>query len=122
MGSFSLRHWARNLKYYFLQMSRCWEPPKYGPKGLENKWINSIYETHDHICGCNNTIHHLIEVINRQNSTTPLTTKEIQQIKCHITGETTGEQEEDKHTEDALEDLAKLFEEDGDFGDPAEQG
>lgn len=103
-------------------MSLSWQPTKYGPKGLENKWINSIYENHDHICGCNDTIHHLIEVLNRQNSSSRLTTKQIQKIKCHITGETSGEDKEEEHTEDALEDLAKLFEEDGDFGDPAEQG
>lgn len=103
-------------------MSLHWQPPKYGPKGLENKWINTIYETHDHLCGCDSTLTHLIEVLNRQNSPTRLTEKQIKEIKCRITGETTGQEEEDNHTEDALEDLAKLFAEDGDFGEPAEEG
>lgn len=85
--------------------------PEYSPKQLEDQWINTIFANHDLICGCNDTITHLLVVLNRKG-TAPKPEKDIKNIKCLITGK----EEEDHTEEDAFGagELELLFKEDGD--------
>ena len=87
--------------------------PKYGPRALEDQWINGIYNSHDLICGCNDPILHLFDILNRKGSARkPLL--DIKNAKCLITGE------EDAGTQEDIApgELEALFaEEDGDLDD-----
>lgn len=94
------------LKYIILQMSKFQKPTLYNGRGLDNQWMNLIYNSHDLMCGCNNVKEHLLDILNNQ--------------KCHhsteeiSTKETTGITNENA---DILEegDLTRLFEESDDI-------
>lgn len=47
-------------------MSKFQQEPLYNKRGLQNQWINLIYQSHDLICGCNQPIDHLQDIINQQ--------------------------------------------------------
>ncbi len=68
-------------------MNTPWTPPNYGPRGLELQLYNSIHHNHDLTCGCKDTILHILYIINQQNSTKKLSLKELNKLKCHLTGE-----------------------------------
>lgn len=94
-------------------MSAIWKNPKYSPRQLENLWMNSVFQLHDNFCQCNDTILHLMIIINK-NSDAPKPEPEISNIKCLLTGTT---EKEDTPGEDDIGidagELEKLFEEDG---------
>ncbi len=95
--------------------------PNYNPKGLQTQWMNSIFQTHELICGCNETILHLLAIINSQGKA-PKPLKDIRNIQCLLTGDTSTETtEEDPVIEDGI--LEKLFSEDlVEDGEPAASG
>lgn len=97
-------------------MSSIWKKPTFGPRQLENQWMNNIYCSHDLWCHCEDPPLHLLAIINR-NSKAPKPEKEIINIKCLLTGEggTENHGEEDAGLEDG--ELERLFAEDG-TGDP----
>lgn len=81
-------------------MSKYQTKPLYNGRGLDNQWLNIIYNAHDLMCGCNKVKDHLLDVINNQ--------------KCHhftkedTTAVTTGTGKEDEMPFDA-KDLEALF-------------
>lgn len=83
-------------------MSKFLKPPHYQGRGLENSWLNIVYQSHDQICSCNTVIDHLNHIIDQQ--------------KCHrstekdTTAATTGTGEQEEMPFDA-EDLERLFSE-----------
>lgn len=103
-------------------MNSLWQPPNYGPRGLENNIYNSIFQAHDTGCGCKDVILHLLQIISRDNPK-KLTIKELKEIKWRLTGE-----EEDQTAattgEDAFDpgDLELLFAQDGEEKDTAATG
>lgn len=44
-------------------MSDYLQPRLYNGRGLENQLLNSMYNSHDLCCGCNNTAKHLIHLL-----------------------------------------------------------
>lgn len=96
-------------------MSKQLQHTKYLGKHLENQWVNNIFSSHDLMCGCNDTIKHLLIVLNRQGKA-PKPEEDISNIKCLITGEKedTGITEEDHFGDGELEQLfAEDIKEDG---------
>lgn len=49
-------------------MSKLLTPSIYSNKGLENNWVNLIWNSHDMICGCNNPWKHLSDILQRQGT------------------------------------------------------
>lgn len=47
-------------------MSKFLTPAIYSNKALENQWVNTIFNTHDLMCGCNSAIKHLADILYRQ--------------------------------------------------------
>nr|BAA86947.1 unnamed protein product [TTV-like mini virus] len=47
-------------------MSSFLTPSVYSKNGLENQWMNTIFNTHDLMCGCNDTIKHLFAILKRK--------------------------------------------------------
>ncbi|AXQ66186.1 MAG: hypothetical protein [Anelloviridae sp.] len=88
-------------------MSKLLTPSIYSNNGLENQWINCIWNTHDMICGCNNCFKHLFDILQRK-----------QQLPCLPSTSTadagTQEPEPTGPEEDGFDegDLEKLFEDD----------
>ncbi|AXQ66134.1 MAG: hypothetical protein [Anelloviridae sp.] len=86
-------------------MSKFQTPPLYKGRGLDNQWINIIFQSHDLMCGCNKVTDHLLDILNKQ--------------PCHHTTEknttvaTTGIGETEEMPIDA-EDLERLFDENQD--------
>lgn len=82
--------------------------PKYTPTEQQNNWINLIWSTHDQFCGCDDVTSHLLLALSKNNPK-KLTSKDIKEIKWHLTGETTGDNDGD--AVDALDigDLELLF-------------
>ena len=86
-------------------MSKFLKPPYYKDRALVDQWINTVYQTHSLICGCNSPIKHLNERIKEQ--------------QCHhfaeetTTTETTGTQDGGETDLDAGE-LERLFKESDD--------
>lgn len=75
-------------------MNNLLENPKYGPKALEDQWINNIFSSHDLMCGCKDPILHLLDILNRKGKARkPLS--DIKNAKCLITGEDQDGTEED---------------------------
>ena len=90
------------------------KPPRYGPRGLELQFLNSIFQNHDLFCGCNDQLLHILSIINTHNKANLSDTK-LKEIKCLLTGEDTdkGDQEDGAAgVIDVLEDgdLDALFE------------
>lgn len=101
-------------------MNSYWKITTLTPRAQDQQWINILHATHDQYCSCTNTIGHLLQAINQQTSPTHLSQKEIEKIKCHLTGETTTGTEEDDETGFGPGDLEKLFSEDTDVGEDAD--
>lgn len=86
-------------------MSKFQKPTLYNGRGLDNQWLNTIYNVHDLMCGCNNVKDHLLDILNIK--------------ECHHTTEkdstavTTGTGEEEEMPFDA-KDLEALFAENQD--------
>lgn len=68
-------------------MNTPWTPPQFGPKGMELQFYNSIHHCHGLSCGCDDTIFHILYIINQQNSKTKLSLKQLKEIKCRLIGE-----------------------------------
>lgn len=90
--------------------------PKYTPQQQEQNWINLIHGNHDQFCGCDDTISHLLLALSKNNPK-KITSKDIKEIKWHLTGEPTTETDGD--AVDALDigDLELLFAGDEDTTD-----
>lgn len=91
-----------------------YRPPRYEQKGLELQFLNSIFTNHDLFCGCDDTLLHILSIINDKNKANLSDTK-LKEIKCLLTGETTtvGDQEDGgAGVLDAIDDgdLDALFE------------
>lgn len=85
-------------------------PSLYSNNGLENQWVNCIWNTHDLMCGCNNCFKHLAAILQKKNiKCLPSTSTEDAGVQ---TGEPT---EKEDFPEEG--DLDKLFEEDFDEND-----
>lgn len=102
-------------------MNTPWLPPQYGPRGMELQFYNSIHHNHGLSCGCNDTILHILYIINQQNSKTKLSLKELKKIKCHLIGED-GDGEEDDQLGIDAGDLEQLFGEENDVTEPDDAG
>lgn len=83
-------------------MSKFLKPPYYQGRGLENSWINIVFQAHDQICSCNTVLDHLNYIINQQ--------KCLHTTEKDTTKETTGTGDKEEMPFDA-EDLEKLFSE-----------
>lgn len=86
-------------------MSSFLTPCLYSGKSLENQWVNCIFNSHDLICGCNDTIKHLASILQTKQLCLPSTSTAED-------GTQTGPTEEDDVLQEG--DLDKLFEEDFD--------
>lgn len=86
-------------------MSSFLTPSVYSKNGLENQWLNTIWNVHDIMCGCNDCFKHLFEILKRKNNLPCLPSTSTEDA-----GTQTGAGDGD----DVLEpgDLDKLFEED----------
>lgn len=82
--------------------------PVYGPGALEQNWLNTIYGTHDLMCGCPKPIEHLLQILKK---------------KCLLTEDGTDGEEKGDTPEEGFGpgDLDKLFEEDV-FGEDEGEG
>lgn len=98
-------------------MAFPWEPPRYSPKGLENQYINSVFQIHDSICGCPEPILHLLRVwSDRNNLRGPkITDQDLRDIKWRLTGEGRDGGPPNIVAEDGPDsfDLEQLFADDG---------
>ncbi|AXQ66594.1 MAG: hypothetical protein [Anelloviridae sp.] len=54
-------------------MSKFLTPCLYSGKSLENQWVNCIFNSHDLICGCNDTIKHLATILQTKQLCLPST-------------------------------------------------
>lgn len=94
-------------------MSSMYKFPSLSPRKQEIGWMNIIFTSHDQFCDCKDPELHLLVLINRDSPVRkPLT--DIQNIKCLLTGITTGETTEPEpfgdgagFLEGELEDLFK---------------
>lgn len=103
-------------------MNTPWKPTEYGPRGLELQFYNSIHHNHGLSCGCDDTILHILYIINQQNSSKKLSLKELKKIKCQLTGENgDGDAEGDQLGIDAG-DLELLFGEENDVTEDDNHG
>lgn len=91
-------------------MSSYLTPAIYSKNALENQWVNTIYNTHDLCCGCNDAIKHLAAILSRKGSQLCLPSTSTADA---------GVQATDGGEEDILEDgdLDRLFAEDFDDAD-----
>ena len=46
-------------------MSKYLKPCLYSKKGLEQQWMNTIYNSHDLFCGCNQPFEHFKDIQKR---------------------------------------------------------
>lgn len=103
-------------------MNSLWQPPNYGPTGIENQLYNTIFQSHDIGCGCKDPILHLLQIISKNNKKKP-SIKQLKEIKWLLTGE-----EEDRTTADTGDDVIEpgdldiLFALDGEEKDTAATG
>lgn len=81
---------------------------KYGPRQLELNWLNSINHSHDLFCGCDDPLLHFI-ILHNKHGNAPKPEKDIQNIKCLITGKTTTGDAAELDFEDG--ELERLFQE-----------
>lgn len=112
MGCSSLGEPGKKIKntLYFTDMSSFLTPSIFSKNGLENQWVNAIWNTHELFCGCNNTWKHLGAILSRQGT----------QLCLPSTTTDAATSTDPDVTEDVgLEpgDLDRLFEEDFDEGD-----
>ena len=86
-------------------MSSYLTPSLYSRNALENQWVNSIWNTHDLICGCNNCFKHLFEILQKKNNLPCLPSTSTEDAGTQTDGEDHGDGFDEG-------DLDKLFEED----------
>lgn len=67
-------------------MSSIWKKPTFSKRQQENHWMNTIFQTHDLFCHCEDPPLHLMVIINK-NSNAPKPEDDIKNIKCLLTGE-----------------------------------
>lgn len=91
-------------------MSKLLTPSIYSNNGLENQWVNTIWNTHEMICGCNDIWRHLADILKRQGS---------QLCLPSTSTDDAGTQTDGGEEKDILEDgdLDRLFAEDFDADD-----
>jgi len=91
-------------------MSSYLTPAVYSKNALENQWVNTIYNTHDLCCGCNDPFKHLAAILQRKGTQLCLPSTSTADA---------GVQAGDGGEEDILEDgdLDRLFAEDFNDGD-----
>lgn len=89
-------------------MSKFITPPLYSERALELQWKNTIFNSHDLFCGCNDTTRHLISILATENKQLCLPSTSTEDA----TTQTGGDEIEDILDEG---DLDALFAED--FGD-----
>lgn len=89
-------------------MSSFLTPSVYSKNGLDNQWVNLIWNSHDLYCGCNDAFRHLADILQKKGQ--QLCLPSTSTASTADAGIQTG----DDHGEDVLEpgDLDKLFEED----------
>lgn len=92
-------------------MTSFYEPTTYNKRALENQWMNCTYNTHDLWCQCKDPVLHLLGIINR-NSNAPKPEKDINNIKCLLTGITDTKDGEKEETGFDEGDLERIFTED----------
>lgn len=93
-------------------MTSFWKQPKSSLRQQELSWLNSVHQTHDLWCHCEDVNLHLIRAINKFSGYVK-PEKDIRNIKCLITGppftpteeEDTTTKEEDGFDEGELERL-----------------
>lgn len=112
MGCSSLGELGKKLKniLYISDMSSFLTPTIFSKNGLENQWVNGIWNMHELFCGCNDTWKHLAAILSRQGN----------QLCLPSTTTDAATSTDPDVTEDVgLEpgDLDRLFEEDFDEGD-----
>lgn len=97
-------------------MTSIWRPSKSSQRQHELKWLNVVFSGHDQFCDCDDPWLHLLYCINRDSPfRKPL--KDIQNIKCLLTGAPMPTTEEDTKPEEDEDggffpgELDKLFEE-----------
>lgn len=92
-------------------MSTFLQKRKYEDRALELQLLNQLISSHDLCCGCEKPLDHITYLcINTFDASNP----KIQQTKCLLFGETTGETADTKDAVDALFDgeLEELFAQD----------
>jgi len=82
-------------------------PTVYSKNGLENQWVNLIWNSHDLYCGCNNAFKHLADILRKRGD--QLCLPSTSTASTADAGIQTGEPDGDVIEEG---DLDKLFEED----------
>lgn len=108
--------------------SRYFTPSKYTDYQKETQWLNTIVQTHDNFCFCDNIWKHLLECLLARGNQFELSNKEVRIIqKCLIIKEEDGgdhtppedgghkEEEEDNFILDSG-DLDQLFAAEKDIG------
>ncbi len=59
-----------------------YKPPVYGPKGQEQNWINSIVQTHDCWCGCDDPLLHLFTSAIKKGGIYNFNTESAKKLLC----------------------------------------
>lgn len=90
---------------YFTEMSSYLTPSLYSKNGLENQWLNTIWNTHDLCCGCNDCFKHLWHILQKKNNLPCLPSTSTEDAGTQTDGEDHGDGFDEG-------DLDKLFEED----------
>lgn len=106
-------------------MSDYLKPTKISKRNQELNWANTIFNSHDTFCQCNNATLHLLDVLKKGNLGTYLTTSDKSTIKQCLGIEEIGESHGDNATEKPTGDVEDLI--DGDlleelFKDENDQG
>lgn len=102
-------------------MSSIWRQPTSSLRQKELQWRNLMFANHDLWCYCDDPDLHMLICMNKFNGC-PKPEEDIKNIKCLLTGATTGEitKTEEEETGFSSGDLEKLFQEDADADDTAE--
>ncbi len=101
-------------------MSSIWKKCTYSQRQLDNHWMNILYGTHDLFCHCEDPALHFMYVINK-NSNAPKPLKDLENLKCLLTGKDTAATPEEEDIGIGPGDLEKLFGEDTEPTEPAER-
>lgn len=94
-------------------MSSIWKKTSQTPRSLERQWMNTIFNSHDLFCECNDPELHFLIILNK-NSSAIKPEPEIRNIKCLLTGDGDAGKETTENFDDPgfLEgELEKLFNE-----------
>lgn len=94
-------------------MSDYLKPTKISRRHQELNWANTIFNSHDSFCQCNNTVLHLLDVLKKGNLGTYLTNSDKTTLKQCLGIEETGDDHGEKDTEKTTGDVEDLL--DGDL-------